>query len=133
MIPASLAQVNGWAVTAKSSQADAARTLAVYLAFQPVHAGWSSVQKRTDNGSPAALCYEALSQAVIPRIEPKTLLMAQFLDQQINALARNGQAKTDVLYARIQTEYQMNTGTLAPVQTLAPAPKTETGAQLRGL
>jgi len=102
---ASLARVNGWAVTAKSSQTDAARALAGYMAFQPVHAGWSSVQKPAADDSPAAICYEALGQALVPRIEPKTARMAQFLDQQIDLLARDAQQNTGDLYARIQTEY----------------------------
>jgi multiple sugar transport system substrate-binding protein len=135
---ASLARVNGWAVTAHSTQADAARALAWYLAYQPVHAGWNSVLKPTTDASPEAVCYEALGQALVPRIDPKTARMAQFLDQQINTLARNGTEKTDDLYARIQTEFQ---GMTPPVvgdeipQAAGPkpAPKLETGPQLRGL
>jgi ABC-type glycerol-3-phosphate transport system substrate-binding protein len=133
MVQASLAQVNGWAVMANSTQGDAARALASYLAYQPVHAGWSSVQKPAGDSSNAAICYEALSQAVIPRVEPKAALMAQFLDQQINQLARNPQAKTDTLYARFQTEFEMSTGAPPPVDKPTLAPKVDTGAQLRGL
>jgi len=107
---ASLARVNGWAVTAQSSQTEAARALAGYLAFQPVHAGWSSVRKPAEDNSPAAICYEALEQALVPRIEPKSERMAQFLDQQIDLLARNAQQNTDELYDRIQTEFQSDTG-----------------------
>jgi len=103
---ASLARVNGWAVAAKSSQQEAARVLAAYLAWQPVHAGWSSVQKPAEGDTPEALCYEALGQSVIPRIEPKNAPLAQFLDQQINLLARNYGQKSDETYARIQAEYQ---------------------------
>ncbi|HEY0256253.1 MAG TPA: extracellular solute-binding protein, partial [Candidatus Methylacidiphilales bacterium] len=66
---ASLARVNGWAVTARSSQPEAARALALFLARQPVHTGWSSVQKPLDDTGPEATCYEALGQAILPRIE----------------------------------------------------------------
>lgn len=136
---ASLARVNGWAVMARSSQTEAARALAGYLAFQPVHAGWSSVRKPVDDTSPNALCYEALGQALIPRIEPKTARMAQFLDQQINLLARNSQQKTDELYARIQTEFQgdmtspLIEGGLPRAALQKPNPKVEAPPQLRGL
>jgi len=135
---ASLAQVNGWAVTAQSTQADAARVLAGYLAYQAVHAGWSSaLQPKTETPS-EAICYEALGQALVPRIEPKSARMAQFLDQQIDLLARNGQQKTDDLYARIQSEYQDDMlppridGDLPEAANQKPSPKTE-GTQLRGL
>ena len=114
---ASLARVNGWAVTARSTQTEAARALAGYLADQPVHAGWSSVNKPADDASPGAVCYEALGQALVPRIEPKTARMAQFLDQQINLLARNSRQKTDELYARIQTEFESDISPLAPDKT----------------
>jgi ABC-type glycerol-3-phosphate transport system substrate-binding protein len=133
---ASLARVNGWAVMSRSTDPDAARALAGYLAWQPVHAGWTSVQKPSDENSRDGICYEALGQALIPRIEPKSAHMAQFLDQQIDLLARNGQQKTDELYARIQSEYQ---GEMLPSDGEAPdpnrqqpAPKVE-GTQLRGL
>ena len=135
---ASLARVNGWAVTAQSTQTEAARALAGYLAWQPVHAGWRSVQKPADDTSPDAICYEALGQALVPRIEPKTARMAQFLDQQINLLARNSRQKTDELYARIQTEYQSDTspppieGGLPQGAGQKPSPKVEAASQLRG-
>jgi ABC-type glycerol-3-phosphate transport system substrate-binding protein len=139
MARASLAQVNGWAVLAQSSQTDAAHILANYLAWQPVHAGWSSVKKPADEGSPNAICYEGLGQALVPRIEPKTARMAQFLDQQINLLARNAQQNTDDLYARIQNEFQgeMSTPTISSSLPQAagekPSPKIEAAPQLRGL
>jgi ABC-type glycerol-3-phosphate transport system substrate-binding protein len=139
MARASLARVNGWAVTAPSTETDAARALAVYLARQPVHAGWSSVTKPKDDASPAAICYEALGQALVPRIEPKTAHMAHFLDEQINLLARNAQQKTGDLYARIQTEFQNANPTPAIEGGLPhaagpkPPPKVEAAAQLRGL
>ena len=139
MARASLAEVNGWAVLAQSSQTDAARALAGYLAWQPVHAGWSSVRKPADDGSREALCYEALGQALVPRIEPKTARMAQFLDQQINQLARNGQQTTDDLYARIQNEFQGDmsppsiSGSLPQASGQKPVPKVEAAPQLRGL
>ncbi len=134
MAQASLAQVNGWAVPAKSSQGDAARALAGYLAFQPVHAGWSGVQKPADDESPEGICYEAFSQAVVPRIEPRAEKMAHFLDLQIDLLARNAQTKTDALYAKIQTEYQNNLG-IPPIFGPAPKPmpKVDATGQLRGL
>lgn len=131
---ASLARVNGWAVAAKSSQPEAARALAFFLAREPVHAGWSSVQKREDADGSQAICYEALSQAVIPRIEPKTAPLAQFLDQQIDLLARNSQQTPEVLYARIQTEY--HNGFAPPVKTVLPQAaglKASTAAEIRGL
>jgi ABC-type glycerol-3-phosphate transport system substrate-binding protein len=139
MARASLARVNGWAVTAQSTQTEAARALAGYLAWQPVHAGWSPVQKPAEDASPAAICYEALGQALVPRIEPKTARMAQFLDQQINLLARNSQQKTDELYARIQTKYQSDMspppiqGSLPQAAGQKPSPKVEAPPQLRGL
>jgi ABC-type glycerol-3-phosphate transport system substrate-binding protein len=134
---ASLARVNGWAVSAHSTQTEAARDLAGYFAYQPVHAGWTSICKPADDASPEALYYEALSQSLVPRIEPKTARMAQFLDQQIDHLARDGKQDTGDLYAHIQTEYQ---GDLAPPQisgdipqaAAKPSPKVE-GTQLRGL
>jgi hypothetical protein len=105
---ASLARVNGWAVPAKSTQQDAAHILASYLAWQPVHAGWSTVQKPPDD-SPQAICYEALDQSLLPRLEPKTIQLAQYLDQQINQLARTSGLSSETLYARIQNEYQGET------------------------
>ena len=106
--------------------------------MQPVHAGWSSVRKPTTaDGSPEAVCYEAVSQALVPRIEPKSARMAQFLDQQIYQLARDGQQKTDDLYARIQSEFQEMMppaiGEAVPGAAIPqPAPK-ETAPQLRGM
>jgi len=137
MTRASLAQVNGWAIPAKSTQQEAARDLAAYLAVQPVHAGWSSVQKPADN-SPQAICYEALDQSLLPRNEPKTIQLTQYLDQQINQLARTSSLNSATLYARIQNEYQ--DATSAPVIQNA-LPKAAGGAptlqmpasQLRGL
>ncbi len=137
MARASLARVNGWAVTAKSTQTEAARALAGYLADQPVHAGWISVRKPSQEDSPAALCYEALGQAVVPRIVPKTARMAQFLDKQIDLFARNSQQTTDDLYARIQTEFQGDVSPPSisdlPPTAPKPSPKVETAPQLRGL
>jgi ABC-type glycerol-3-phosphate transport system substrate-binding protein len=131
---ASLARVNGWAVVARSSQPEAARSLALFLARQPVHAGWSSVQKPADDAGPAAICYEALGQSVIPRIEPKTAPLAQFLDQQIDLLARNSRQTTDALYARIQTEYR--NGFASPMKSVPPQVaglKASPSAEVRGL
>jgi ABC-type glycerol-3-phosphate transport system substrate-binding protein len=134
---ASMARVNGWAVPAKSSQQDAARDLASYLAWQPVHAGWSSVQKPADD-SPQAICYEALDQSLLPRLEPKTVELTQFLDQQINQLAHTSGLSSATLYARIQTEYQGETSAPAIQNGLpkaaggTPALQVPAG-QLRGL
>jgi ABC-type glycerol-3-phosphate transport system substrate-binding protein len=133
----SLARVNGWAVTAKSTEREAARALAGYLAWQPVHAGWNAVRKPADGDSPQAICYEALDQALIPRIEPKTAPLAQFLDRQIDRLARNARQNPDALYAQIQTEYQNDTATpeseaAASRAAAQPVPKVE-GTAIRGL
>ncbi len=136
---ASLARVNGWAVTARSPHSEAAGALAGYLAFQPVHEGWSCVRKPADDASPDGICYEALGQALVPRIEPKTARMAQFLDQQIDLLARNSRQISDELYARIQTEYQGDMtpppidGSLPQAAGQRPSPKVEAAPQLRGL
>lgn len=129
---ASVARVSGWGVPAKSSQPKAAQALALFLARQPVHAGWSSVQKPADENGPAAICYEALGQAVIPRIESKTAPLAQFLDQQIDLLARNSQQTPAALYARIQTEYQH--GFAPPVKNpQAEGLKASPTSEIRGL
>ncbi len=134
---ASVARVNGWAVPAKSTQQDAARALASYLAWQPVHAGWSSVQKPADD-SPQAICYEALDQSLLPRLEPKTIQLTEYLDQQINQLARTSGLSSAMLYARIQSEYQGETSAPTIQNSL---PKAADGkptlqvppSQLRGL
>ena len=136
---ASLARINGWAITSKSTEAEAAQDLAVYLAYQPVHAGWTSVHEPAKDDSAGAICHEALEHAVIPQIEPKSARLALFLDQQINLLARSAQQKTDELYARIQTEYQGDmlpppvAGSLPSAAGQKPSPKVDSGAQLRGL
>jgi ABC-type glycerol-3-phosphate transport system substrate-binding protein len=133
---ASLARVSGWAVTARSDRPEAARALAVFLAAQPLHSGWSPVQKPADDASNAGLCYEALEQALIPRIVPRTERLAQLLDQQISLFARDPQPKTTAegLYAQIQTEYEAG---YAPASdsTRRPSdlsPKADV-PQLRGL
>ena len=65
--------------------------------------------------------------------------MAQFLDQQINLLARDARQNTDNLYARIQTEYQSDTspppieGNPPQAAGQKPTPKVEAATQLRGL
>ena len=61
-----------------------------------------------------------------PGIDPKTARMAQFLDRQINLLARNAQQTTDALYDRIQTEYQSDTsppGGLPQAPDKSPRPR----------
>lgn len=135
---ASSARVNGWAVPAKSSQQEAAKALAAYLAWQPVHGGWISVQKPVDENSTAALCYETLNQSLLPRLEPKTIQLTQFLDEQVNLLARSTDLNSEAVYERIRTEYQGDTNAPAIQNNL---PKAAGGkptlqkpaAQLRGL
>ncbi|HEY0257398.1 MAG TPA: hypothetical protein VGC39_08140, partial [Candidatus Methylacidiphilales bacterium] len=66
--------------------------------------------------------------------EPKTAPLVQFLDQQIDLLARNAQQTTDTLYARIQTEYSR--GFAPPVKKILPQAaglKTSPTAEIRGL
>jgi ABC-type glycerol-3-phosphate transport system substrate-binding protein len=136
---ASMAHVNGWAVPAKSSQQDAAQVLATYLAWQPVHAGWTSVQKPTGSDTPEALCYEAFGQSLLPRSEPKTLQLTRFLDQQINLLARTTGLDSATLYAHIQAEYQGETSAPAIESGVPqavggkPALQVPPAGQLRGL
>ena len=114
---ASQAQVNGWAVTARAPDSDAAQALATYLASRPLHNGWSSVLKPSPNDASANLCYQALSQALIPRIDAKSAPLAQFVDQQILLLSQNFNSKTDDTYDNIQQEFQSETS----------APAIETG------
>jgi hypothetical protein len=62
--------------------------------------------------------------------------LAQFLDQQINDLARKSPQTTDALYDRIQTEYQADTSTGSASTDLSqakPTPKVEADPQVRGL
>lgn len=135
---ASLARVNGWAVAAKSTQADAARALAAYLAYRPVHAGWSSVQKPADDDGPGALCYEALGQALLPRIETGTVPLAEFLDHQLNLFARTPGQTSAVFYTLIQTKSQgvvpasSAEGALVAPTWLKPNPKAQITPVLRG-
>lgn len=133
---ATLACVNGWAVTAKSTQGKAAQSLAQYLADGPVHAGWTSVRKPHD-ATVAAVCYEALSEALIPRLEPKAVRFAQFLDKQIDLLAHTPQQTSEALYTKIQSEYQGDLSAPAILGGLPgahglPTPKAEATSQLRG-
>jgi ABC-type glycerol-3-phosphate transport system substrate-binding protein len=133
---ASLARVNGWAVTARSTQLDSARALAQFLARQPVHAGWSSVRTPADEESREGLCYEALEQSVIPRLEPKSARLAELLDEQINGFARSDEATSSGdLYGRIQAEYLAGYATAAE-RSAAPKPMEvapRRDVQLRGL
>jgi ABC-type glycerol-3-phosphate transport system substrate-binding protein len=127
---ASLARVNGWAVTTRSAQPGEAAALAQFLAAQPLHAGWSQVQPPADGTN--AICYEALQQSLLPRLEPKTARLAQLLDQQINLFATSSDAGTaENFYAQIQAEYRAG---YAPPVPAGPAfhPKTDT-PQIRGL
>jgi ABC-type glycerol-3-phosphate transport system substrate-binding protein len=136
---ASLARVDGWAVPAKSPEQEAARVLAAYLAVQPVHAGWSGVVPPSDDAAPDAICYEALGQAIIPRIDPKAAPLAQFLDAQIALVARSSTQPTDSVYDRILSKYQSGASDLptdgddnSQGAGLQPALLTPTTPQLRG-
>jgi ABC-type glycerol-3-phosphate transport system substrate-binding protein len=120
MCSASLARVNGWSVTARSTQADAAQKLAAFLAAQPVHAGWSTVRTSAVADGFTVICQSALDESVIPRIGAKDRPMVQFLDAQIGQLAREPGHDPDKLYARIQAEYQSG---LAPQPVEGTLPK----------
>ena len=134
----SLARVNGWAVTAKSAQPDAARALAAYLAWQPVHVGWGSVQKPPEDDTTKTLGYEALGQSLLPRIDPKTARLADYLDQQINLLARDPAQKPETVYARILAEGKGEMSAppiendLPQAAGLKPALQAPASAALRG-
>jgi ABC-type glycerol-3-phosphate transport system substrate-binding protein len=106
MCAASLARVNGWAVTTRSSQADAARSLAIFLAEQPLHAGWTSTRPDAAKDGFSLICQAALSESVIPRLGAKDAALAHFLDDQIGHFARDSNGDTGQLYTRIQAEYQ---------------------------
>ena len=106
MCAASLARVDGWAVTARSSQTDAARSLAIFLAEQPLHAGWTSVRTDAANDGFSQICQAALNESVIPRLGAKDAALAHFLDDQIGRFARESGGDSGQLYARIQAEYQ---------------------------
>jgi ABC-type glycerol-3-phosphate transport system substrate-binding protein len=134
---ASLARVNGWVVSAKAADPAAAGALAQYLAYQPVHAGWSSARKSTDddNTAPDAICYEALDQALVPRIDPEMASLAEFLDGQINQMARSTTITTDALYTDIQTHYEKSAA-WHPFENSLPQPqglnpKTDDSSPLR--
>jgi ABC-type glycerol-3-phosphate transport system substrate-binding protein len=139
VIPASLAHVNGWAITAKSSETNAALILAQYLAARPVHAGWTSMQPpAAGDTSPAAICHEELQESLLPRLDSKGARLAQYLNQQVSALAYNSQQTPDALFPKIQAQYQVATGTsihggLPTAAAPSPAPKVDASSQLRGL
>ncbi len=139
---ATLASVNGWAVPAKSTQAEAALALAQYLTYRPVHVGWNSMQPPpvgTDEDAPASVCHAAFAEALVPRLDASTTHMAQFLDQQLNLLAHNPEQTPELLYAKIQAEVQAPSSppevrgeSEMPAGTV-PAPKADGSSQLRGL
>jgi len=106
MCAASLARVDGWAVTARSTQTDAARSLAIFLAEQPLHAGWTSVRTDAATDGFSQICQAALNESVVPRIGAKDAALARFLDDQIGHFARDYSGDPGQLYARIQAEYQ---------------------------
>ena len=131
---ASSARVNGWAVTARSTQPAAARQLAEFFGQQPVHAGWRSVRQLAATTKSDSLCYEALEQSLLPRIDLKTERLTQVLDRQIHVFASDtGGPTSESLYAEIQAEYRA--GLPSVPQDDAPAsviPKADS-PQLRGL
>jgi ABC-type glycerol-3-phosphate transport system substrate-binding protein len=138
---ASLARVNGWAVMASTPQPEAARSLAAFLATHPVHAGWISAVRPAAGMDLAAediesLCREALSQALLPRLEPKTARLAQLLDEQIGSFARNGDpAAVANLNAQIESEYLADyapASERSAAERKGVAPKTQ-APSLRGL
>jgi ABC-type glycerol-3-phosphate transport system substrate-binding protein len=106
MCAASLARVDGWAVGAHTQQLDAARALAAFLAQQPLHAGWTSPRLDAARDGFTQICQAALAASVIPRLGPRDAPLAQFLDDQIQQLARRSDGNPSQLYARIQAEYQ---------------------------
>ncbi len=134
MTRASLARVDGWAVTARSAQPQAALALARFLGGSPVHAGWSSVLAPADMTGDAGLCYTALEHSLIPRLEPRTLGLAEFLDRQIGQFARdpNDSTSAENLYARIQSEYADGYAPEKESPQLDVIPKAE-GPEVRGL
>jgi ABC-type glycerol-3-phosphate transport system substrate-binding protein len=131
---ASLARVNGWAVTARSSQPDAARALAQFLGGQPLHAGWTSVEQPAADAVNESLCHEALEQSLLPRLEPKTARLAQLLDEQINFFATSPEERTsENFYAQIQAEYQAGYAPPAASASRALVSPKADEPQIRGL
>ncbi len=127
---ASLARVNGWAVSVRSAQPEAARALAQFLGAQPLHRGWTSVRPSASGAAQESLCREALEQSLLPRIEPKTAPLAQLLDRQINLFASQDRPSEN-LYAEIQAEYRTGYAPAAPAPKMRVNPKAET-PQIRG-
>jgi hypothetical protein len=130
MCAASLARVQGWAVGAHTPQPAAAQALAAYLAQQPLHAGWTSVRTDAAQDGFSEICQAALAASVIPRISARDAPLAQFLDAQIQQLARHADGDTGQLYARIQAEYQNDFPDSAPkpsdkIRTRPPAATAE--------
>ncbi|MCE0484384.1 MAG: extracellular solute-binding protein [Methylacidiphilales bacterium] len=138
MARATIACVNGWAVLTKSTQPDAARALALYLSAQPVHAGWTTVQKPPDSDTSAALCQEALGQALLPRIESGAAPLVKTLDHQINVFARTTGVTSESFYAQIQAQFRKisDSGSDASASSeptwLKPNPRIQAAPQLRG-
>ena len=128
MCAASLARVNGWAVTARSGQPQAAQALAAWLAHQPLHAGWSSVRTDAAQDGFSEICQAALAASVIPRLDARDAQLARFLDDQIQQLARPGGGDPSQLYARIQAEYQSD----FPGEASKPADAAKTAAASAG-
>jgi len=107
MCAASLARLDGWAVASHSPQEREAQALAAFLARQPLHAGWTSVRTDAARDGFSQICQAALVASVIPRLSANDERLADFLDDQIEHLARHaGDDDTGRLYARIQAEYQ---------------------------
>jgi ABC-type glycerol-3-phosphate transport system substrate-binding protein len=122
-----MARVDGWAVTIASPQPDAARTLAQFLAAAPIHTGWSATTEPAPAADPdaedsAALCHEALAQALLIRLEPDMQRLAHLLDEQINTFARTDDpASPEALNQRIENEYLAQYGP-APQRHVSTAP-----------
>ncbi len=127
MCAASLARVNGWAVGAQSTQRDASRALAAWLANQPLHAGWSSPRTGVAQDGFTQICQASLAASVIPRLGARDAQLARFLDTQIQQLARPGGGDPGQLYARIQAEYQSDFPD-STVKSSSPAKSRATAA-----
>ncbi len=137
--PATVAQVNGWAVPVRSTQASAALSLADYLAYRPVHAGWTSIEPPGDEDSTAAVCHQSLTRALTPRIGSTTARFADMLDGEISVLAHTYQQTPDATFTKIQSLLQTAAAppdlrqALPNGTTASPTPKMGLSSQVRGL
>lgn len=132
MARASLARINGWAVTSRSNQPEVAADLARYLARQPIHSGWTSTQQPSDDATTsAAICRLALDEALVPRLDAKSSDLAHFLDQQIGLLTSDSSQTADKLYARIQDGFQQRYPASVKASGSRIEPKASTVTDLR--